>query len=102
MYELEVKKDFSKVKNPGLIQFVKSCEELSKIKSEYKKVPNIKNNQEVRGINPKKLHEISAITKFFQDDTPTKVLEIGGGKGNLSFVLCKTYGTHAVSIDMNK
>jgi ubiquinone/menaquinone biosynthesis C-methylase UbiE len=66
-------------------------------------VSNIKNNgDDIKGINHKKLHEISTITKFLEKDIPLNVLEIGGGKGNLSYMLCKTYGTSACSIDMNK
>ena len=66
-------------------------------------MPNIKNNgDDIKGINNKKLHEISKITKFLEKDAPQNILEIGGGKGNLSYVLCKTFGTSGISIDMNK
>jgi len=44
----------------------------------------------LEGINSKKLHEISVIEQFISTVDPKveSVIEIGGGKGNLSYVLC--------------
>ena len=56
----------------------------------------------LKGLSNKKLHEISVITDFLKDKNIKHILEIGGGKGNLSFVLCYLYQTKALSIDMNK
>jgi 16S rRNA A1518/A1519 N6-dimethyltransferase RsmA/KsgA/DIM1 with predicted DNA glycosylase/AP lyase activity len=44
---------------------------------------------EMKGFCDKKLHEVSTINHYLKAKTVTKVLEIGGGKGNLSYVLYK-------------
>ena len=54
-------------------------------------------------MNYKKIHEISVINHFISNNIkikPTKILEIGGGKGNLSFVLCLEQNIKAISIDL--
>ena len=44
---------------------------------------------EMKGFCTKKLHEISTINAYIKTKEISKILEIGGGKGNLSFILCK-------------
>ena len=59
---------------------------------------------QLKGLNGKKLHEISVINKFVSEIEPkvSSIIEIGGGKGNLSYVLCTQQGIRALSLDMEK
>ena len=55
----------------------------------------------MKSIKGKKLHEFSTVLKFLGTKKFTKLLEIGGGKGNLSYLVCKEMDVSAVSVDMN-
>ena len=59
---------------------------------------------QLKGLNGKKLHEISVIDHLVDSIEPKieSIIEIGGGKGNLSYVLCKRQGIRALSIDLEK
>ena len=55
----------------------------------------------MKSIKGKKLHEFSTVLKFLETKKFTKLLEIGGGKGNFSYLVCKQMDVSAVSVDMN-
>jgi cyclopropane fatty-acyl-phospholipid synthase-like methyltransferase len=90
------------VDNTSFKEFIEKSQALSQI-SIYQNVQNLKNKGgNLKNIMGKKLHEISTINQFLKEKKVSQVLEIGGGKGNLSYVLCKEQDISAISIDMNE
>ena len=70
---------------------LKDVEKTKSIIQSYCPVTNLRypGSHEIKGFCDKKLHEISTINHYLRTKEVNKILEIGGGKGNLSYILCK-------------
>lgn len=105
-YEFETLRNTSVIKSESFKHFLDTCHSLSQVQSyDYESVPNIKmKGDQLKGLNGKKLHEISVIEHYMGRQEPKvhKIIEIGGGKGNLSYVLCVRQDIQGLSIDLEQ
>lgn len=100
LYEVDTLKESKNIQSESLRQFIEASNKLSELIS-FPPVPPLKNKgTSLKGINGKKLHEISIIHKFLTEKEFECMLEIGGGKGNLSYIMCLLEDKKAVSVDM--
>ena len=90
------------VDTPSLREFILTAKTVSNVE-ELPAVPVLKaKTGALKGICAKKLHELSSVCAFLEPLEFNTMLEIGGGKGNLSYLLCLKKNISAVSVDMDK
>lgn len=102
---LEKKDVFDFIKNPGLIDFYRRIEELSKVPAieNYPAMPE--NRYTFLFIIPKKEHEIRklapVVNAFKEKHEIERIFDIGGGIGLLAQTLSNEYNLPLTSLDMD-
>lgn len=101
LYKIAAEKDYSVIKTPSLRNFFLDIEKLRKIKKRnYTASPKL-NGLRLEGITAKKLHEITQISRFINQEEPEKFIDLCSGKGHLSYLMAYEHGVKSLNIDLD-